>query len=248
MTLGERIALARKRAGLSQEQLGEKLGVSRQAVSKWESDQTNPDVAYVAQMCRLLGVSSDWLLLGEESAQLAAPERCPGCQYIVSGLDQYCPSCGQFLRGKPEGYTILLKALRLTASPPVRDLVCLSNTGLFPEGSPLASPLTEEEAERLAHSGPLVLAKGLSKKQMISAWDATIFPNCFLFFQDSEEENPELLAANPGIDPGRLLDDSPREPLSFGRMILAVILGVMGAFLLLPILINLIAAFLGPLL
>ena len=78
MTLGERIALARKRAGLSQEQLGEKLGVSRQAVSKWESDQTNPDVAYVAQMCRLLEVSSDWLLLGEESAQLAAPERCPG--------------------------------------------------------------------------------------------------------------------------------------------------------------------------
>lgn len=35
--LKERIALARKQAGLSQEQLGEKLGVSRQAVSKWES-------------------------------------------------------------------------------------------------------------------------------------------------------------------------------------------------------------------
>ena len=50
MSLGERIALARKQAGLSQEQLGEKLGVSRQAVSKWESSQTNPDVAYVAQM------------------------------------------------------------------------------------------------------------------------------------------------------------------------------------------------------
>ena len=37
MNLGERIALARKQAGLSQEQLGEKLRVSRQAVSKWES-------------------------------------------------------------------------------------------------------------------------------------------------------------------------------------------------------------------
>ena len=37
MTLGERIAQARKQAGLSQEQLGEKLGVSRQAISKWES-------------------------------------------------------------------------------------------------------------------------------------------------------------------------------------------------------------------
>ena len=38
MSLGERIALARKQAGLSQEQLGDKLGVSRQAVSKWESE------------------------------------------------------------------------------------------------------------------------------------------------------------------------------------------------------------------
>ncbi len=37
MELKDRIALARKQAGLSQEQLGEKLGVSRQAVSKWES-------------------------------------------------------------------------------------------------------------------------------------------------------------------------------------------------------------------
>ena len=37
MELHERIALARKQAGLSQEQLGEKLGVSRQAISKWES-------------------------------------------------------------------------------------------------------------------------------------------------------------------------------------------------------------------
>ena len=59
MTLGERIAQARKLAGLSQEQLGDRLGVSRQAVSKWESGQTNPDVAYVAEMCRLFGVSSD---------------------------------------------------------------------------------------------------------------------------------------------------------------------------------------------
>ena len=66
MELKDRIALARKQAGLSQEQLGEKLGVSRQAVSKWEAGQSNPDLTYVAEMCRLFGVSSDWLLLGEE--------------------------------------------------------------------------------------------------------------------------------------------------------------------------------------
>ena len=94
MTLGERITLSRKRAGLSQEQLGEKLGVSRQAVSKWESNQSNPDVAYVAEMCRLFGVSSDWLLLGREERQESAPARCPECQAIVTGLDRFCPNCG----------------------------------------------------------------------------------------------------------------------------------------------------------
>ena len=73
MTLGERIALARKKAGLSQEQLGDRLGVSRQAVSKWESSQANPDVAYVAELCRIYGVSCDWLLLGGGGGPGGAP-------------------------------------------------------------------------------------------------------------------------------------------------------------------------------
>ena len=102
MTLGERITLSRKRAGLSQEQLGEKLGVSRQAVSKWESNQSNPDVAYVAEMCRLFGVSSDWLLLGREERQESAPARCPECQAIVTGLDRFCPNCGHPLQTEAE--------------------------------------------------------------------------------------------------------------------------------------------------
>ena len=109
MTLGERITLARKQAGLSQEQLGDKLGVSRQAVSKWESNQATPDVAYLAEMCRLFGVSSDWLLLGQESARENAPARCPGCQAIVTGLDKFCPNCGRPLQGQDsETYSLVL--------------------------------------------------------------------------------------------------------------------------------------------
>ena len=46
MTLGERIASLRKEKGLSQEALGELVGVTRQAVSKWEADKTLPDVNY----------------------------------------------------------------------------------------------------------------------------------------------------------------------------------------------------------
>ena len=44
MTLGEHIQALRKDAGLSQEELGEKLGVARQSVSKWESDTTIPEL------------------------------------------------------------------------------------------------------------------------------------------------------------------------------------------------------------
>ena len=54
MELKDRIAAVRKAAGLTQEQLGELLGVTRQAVSKWESGQTTPDAATIAALCEKL--------------------------------------------------------------------------------------------------------------------------------------------------------------------------------------------------
>ena len=64
--LSEQILKKRKEAGLSQEALAEQLGVSRQAVSKWEVGDANPDIAYVMRMCEIFGISSDVLLFGEE--------------------------------------------------------------------------------------------------------------------------------------------------------------------------------------
>ena len=58
MELKDRIAAVRKAAGLTQEQLGELLGVTRQAVSKWESGQTTPDAATIAALCEKLHVSA----------------------------------------------------------------------------------------------------------------------------------------------------------------------------------------------
>lgn len=66
MTLGERIAGLRKEKGLSQEALGELVGVSRQAVSKWESDRAVPDVNNCIAMSRVLGVPLARLLELEE--------------------------------------------------------------------------------------------------------------------------------------------------------------------------------------
>lgn len=66
MTLGQRIAECRKKLGLSQEGLGDKLGVSRQAISKWEADGAVPEVDKLIGMSRLFGVSVGWLLGIEE--------------------------------------------------------------------------------------------------------------------------------------------------------------------------------------
>lgn len=62
MTFGEKIAAIRKSAGLSQEQFGEMFGVSRQSVSKWESDQTLPELATMIKIADLFDVSIDYLL------------------------------------------------------------------------------------------------------------------------------------------------------------------------------------------
>lgn len=66
-TLGQKISAGRKKLGLSQEALGEKLGISRQAISKWESDAAIPEIDKFIALSRLFGVSVGWLL-GEESA------------------------------------------------------------------------------------------------------------------------------------------------------------------------------------
>lgn len=64
-TLGMRIAALRREKGLKQDELAEKLGVSAQAVSKWENDVSCPDIMIVPQLARELGVTADMLLTGE---------------------------------------------------------------------------------------------------------------------------------------------------------------------------------------
>ena len=62
MTTGEKITALRKELGMSQEALGEKLGLSRQAVSKWEADQAVPTMDNLMELSKLFGVPVDTLL------------------------------------------------------------------------------------------------------------------------------------------------------------------------------------------
>jgi transcriptional regulator with XRE-family HTH domain len=64
MSLGEKLLDLRKKAGLSQEEVADKLGVSRQTVSKWETDQTIPELINVKLLSQLYNVSYDYLISG----------------------------------------------------------------------------------------------------------------------------------------------------------------------------------------
>ena len=73
MTFSEKISALRKQKGWSQEELAENLMVTRQAVSKWESAQSMPDLDKLVQLSEALGVSTDYLLKDEQAQSAPVP-------------------------------------------------------------------------------------------------------------------------------------------------------------------------------
>lgn len=69
MKLQEKILYLRKKSGYSQEALAEKLGVSRQAVSKWENGDADPEIGKLKLLAELFQVSTDWLLSDTEPVE-----------------------------------------------------------------------------------------------------------------------------------------------------------------------------------
>lgn len=65
MQFGENVQFLRKQKGLTQEELAEQMAVSRQTVSKWESDQSFPETDKLIALCDLFGCSMDALLRGD---------------------------------------------------------------------------------------------------------------------------------------------------------------------------------------
>lgn len=66
-TLGKRISTLRREKELKQDELAEKLGVSSQAVSKWENDQTCPDISLLPLLANIFNISVDELLTGKKA-------------------------------------------------------------------------------------------------------------------------------------------------------------------------------------
>lgn len=73
MAVGERISALRKERKLSQGQLAELLGVSRQAVSKWENDQSSPDTLNLIRLSEVLDTEVEYLATGRKPVYLPAP-------------------------------------------------------------------------------------------------------------------------------------------------------------------------------
>lgn len=96
MKLSEKILFCRKRAGLSQEALAEKIGISRQAISKWETGEAVPEITKLLLLSQTFGVTTDWLLsedFSEADFDLSAteessetPERSPSQIEEIPGV------------------------------------------------------------------------------------------------------------------------------------------------------------------
>ncbi len=74
MTIGSRIAKCRKKKNLSQTYVAEALDLTRQAVSKWETDVNVPDTENLIKLAKLFGVSVEYLACGEDGAALKITE------------------------------------------------------------------------------------------------------------------------------------------------------------------------------
>lgn len=112
MTTGEKIAALRREKGLSQEALGEKLGLSRQAVSKWEADQAVPTMDNLVELSRLFGVPVDTLLRPDEPLPDKEQQMPEGVKLSAEGLKiSYAP----VLTRKTKWFIIALALLILVS-------------------------------------------------------------------------------------------------------------------------------------
>lgn len=96
MKLNEKIYQCRKKIGMSQVDLADALGVSRQSVSKWETGESNPEVSKIPQLAKLFGVTADWLLSEEDAP--AAPTHAVSSKAWPDWVDQLPTSLGNLIK------------------------------------------------------------------------------------------------------------------------------------------------------
>lgn len=128
MIFAEKIIRERKKNGWSQEELAEKMGVSRQAVGKWESSQSVPDLDKVLQLAKLFGVTTDYLLKDEIEAEEYAEsaEDTVRRRVTLAEANEYLS-----VRERASGRIALATALCILSPIPLFVLGAGSELGVF---------------------------------------------------------------------------------------------------------------------
>ena len=96
MTFGEKLLALRKKNGLTQEDLAERLGVSRQAVARWERGDTSPDIKNLRLICRVFSVSADFMIDHEAEEDYSDTPR-PDSRGVTACVDNTQPERGSAL-------------------------------------------------------------------------------------------------------------------------------------------------------
>lgn len=242
MEFCERIAAARKAAGLTQEQLGEQIGVTRQAVSKWESGQVVPDALTVARMCEVLHVSADHLLLGieqdlaPEPPEPSGPQLCPCCGREVPG--RFCSTCGYIMPSQPERgprYAVILRQQRLTPPSPEETQTLVKSLNKYcgaPEDYALMC------LEQLSEYGTMIPIRrdlpDLAVQWIASHLDQNFFQ--IVIVEDAGETDDALVLKPSAMElPPPAPTGKEKAPLGFWGMVGAIALGIVGALVLLSL-------------
>lgn len=116
MTMGQRIVRLRTQAGLSQDALAEQLGVSRQSVSKWETDGSVPDLDRLVKLSKVFGVTLDELVKGE-TGQFPEPEAHGASVFAPEGSQPAAAPAAELLRlhrQKLAGILLMVISLAVT--------------------------------------------------------------------------------------------------------------------------------------
>ena len=115
MIFADKLMDLRKKNGWSQEELAEKLNVSRQAVSKWESAQSVPDMNRIIQLSELFGVSTDYLL--KDEMEQAEASRETASDSLIRTVDM--EEANAFLKTKEENSRRVALGVMLCILSPV---------------------------------------------------------------------------------------------------------------------------------
>ena len=140
MILADKITEERKKNGWSQEELANQLGVSRQAVSKWESAGAVPDLQRILQMSELFGVSTDYLLKDEMKAENITYHESTE-SYAEPLKKVTMENANEFLDMKRNGSKVVANATSMCISSPILLIVLetMAEDGVFHVSESLAT-------------------------------------------------------------------------------------------------------------